>query len=168
MNLHVIFTLHSWLHIWGRDYNRIRTECSTKWGMGVKHASTSWACNGQSLISNVGVPHRPLIWSASWWVFIIGSVPDLSLKETALRSFSMQAWFFCKAPLPTIVATSWWQMVAHIHHSNWWAYINAVEKCRLCWNDGWHAWIHRTCHTVNWYFLIFSILILITTAMYDF
>lgn len=158
MNLHVIFRLHSWLHIWGRDYNRIRTERSTKWGMGAKHASTSWACNGQSLISNVGVPHRPIIWSASWWVFIIGSVPDLSLRRQPWGAIQCRRFFFfCKAPLPTTLATSWWQKLPHIYHSNWWAYINVIENCRLGWDDGWHAWRHRTCLTVNWYFLIFSL-----------
>lgn len=141
--------------IWGRDYNRIRAAWSTKWDTGVEHTSTSWACNGQSLISKCRCSTSSRYWSASWWVFIIGSVPDLSLKkETGLEELFHAGVILCTAPLPAAAATSWWQMLMNIHRSDWWAYINVTENCLMGSIDGWHAWTHRTCLTVNWIVLI--------------
>lgn len=79
-----------------------------KWGRG---SCTSWACNGPCLIWIQGVSQRSIIWSASWWGLIIGRVPHLPLKKSALENNSTTGRHSSeKAPPPLTVSTSWWQI----------------------------------------------------------
>lgn len=92
---------HIYLYIW---------RCSAKWGIDKYCSTHTGACNGGFLIWDAGVSmSSPVIWSASCWVFITGSVPDLSLKRRQPWRAAQRRRNSSQSPLPATAATSWWQ-----------------------------------------------------------
>lgn len=82
--------------------------------------------------------------------------PRSRFKAASLKELSCAGVYLSKAPLPATVATSCWQMLLAYSSLQLASRITVTENGLIGWNDGWHAWKHGTCLSVNWYFLISS------------
>lgn len=108
--LFVKHTLHSGPPVGGRGCR----FSVVAWRMGVDNTSAGWACNW--LFFNLEC-RCPIIWSASCWVFIIQSVPHLSLSRQPSGAL------FCTKQPPAAA-------VIHIHHFEVFIYEAKAQLCQ--------------------------------------